>query len=225
MLKGLIFSFGLLATGLSMVFLDQDLALFFDDPRNHHWKWSAREITNIALGEYWFGLALLVFVFSRFFLPRFSRLRSYRERIKDMERWAGYFFLSLLGSGILLQLGKILVGRQRPHISEAMDHLSFHPLTLHWHWQSFPSGHSQVIFTVATCLTLLWPRMSWLFFLTATGLAFTRVMTLQHFLSDTIMGAMIGYFGSLWVWSLLRDKINRPVPFGHKVQTTKKEGL
>lgn len=213
MWKGLLFSFGLLAVGLSIVFLDQDLALFFEMPHNQHWKWGAREITNIALGEYWFGLAILVFVFTRFFLGRVSRLQSYRERIHNLERWAIYFFSSLLGAGILLQLFKIIFGRQRPHVTEALDHLAFSPLNLHWHWQSLPSGHSQVIFTVATCLTLLWPRASWLFFAAAAGLAFTRVMTLQHFLSDILAGALVGYFGTLWVWSLLARRVRKPLPF------------
>ncbi|MBX2988293.1 MAG: phosphatase PAP2 family protein [Bdellovibrionaceae bacterium] len=197
----MIFSFGLLATGLSLVFVDQDLALWFNEVHRESIRLAARSITNIALGEYWFGLAILIYVWSRW-VRKNDNLRS----------WAVHLFAGLLGSGIILQILKWSFGRQRPHVGEAGDHLVFHPFQYHWHYLSMPSGHTQVLFSVATALVLLWPGGRWIFFGLAAALSFTRVMILQHYLSDVIAGAMVGFFGTLWVYAWLEKKVPKPRP-------------
>lgn len=211
MIRGLFFAFGILATGLAIVFLDQPVAQFFAEQNREHWRLGAREITNIALGEYWFGLAAIVFVFTRFFFPRVKALSSRLEIVKNLERWAIYFFVSLLGTGIILQSLKILIGRQRPHRSEILDPLVFEPLNFNWYYHSLPSGHTQVIFTAAACFALLWPKATWFFYLLAAFIGFTRVVTLQHFLSDFILGAVVGCVGAWWMHSLLQNRIKKPV--------------
>lgn len=58
--------------------------------------------------------------------------------------------------------------------------------------QSFPSGHSQAIFSAMVALGILFPRHRWWFIGIATMVAFSRVATYQHFLSDVIAGSAIG---------------------------------
>lgn len=194
MKRGLIFCFGTFAAAMSVLLVDQDLSQWFAADAQTSLRVAARRITDIGLGEYWFGLALAVYVLSRW--RSWDRYRA----------WAVQLFFGLLGSGILLQVFKICIGRQRPHKSETYDALVFHPFNLDWHFQSLPSGHTQVLFSVATSAALLWPRGSWFIFLLAAGLGFTRVMTLQHFLSDVIAGALLGYLGTLWVHDYLSRK-------------------
>lgn len=219
MLKGLIFSFGFLGAALSMIFLDQDLAAFFGAKEQEHWYRIAREVTDIALGEYWFGLAILVYLFARFW-PAKSRFTLSETTMMNLRRWALHLFVGILGSGVLLRIAKFLVGRQRPHKSEIFDPFVFVPFNNDWHMQSMPSGHSQVLFSVATTAMLLWPRAGWILFPLASVLAFTRVMTIQHFLSDVIAGAMLGYFGTLWVREWFKKKV--PLPTFSKEVTSPK---
>lgn len=221
MLKGLLFSFGFLVAALSMIFLDQDLSAFFAMKEHHDLYRIAREITDIALGEYWFGLAILVYLFARFW-PMSGRFTLRHGVMTNLRRWSLHLFFGLLGSGVLLRIAKFLVGRQRPHKSEIFDPFVFAPFNNDWHMQSMPSGHSQVLFSVATTATMLWPRSGWVLFPLAAALAFTRVMTLQHFLSDVIVGAMFGYFGTLWVRGLLKKKI--PLPTFFNDQETRRDG-
>ncbi|MCX8160106.1 MAG: phosphatase PAP2 family protein, partial [Candidatus Saccharicenans sp.] len=57
---------------------------------------------------------------------------------------------SLLITELLVQAGKISIGRARPYTLEGA--FSFHPVTLQGKWQSFPSGHSAAAWAVAATL-------------------------------------------------------------------------
>lgn len=213
MLRGLIFSFGLLGTFIAIIFLDQPIAQWISQ---EHLLWvraNAREVTDFALGEYWFGLSLVVMILT-YALKFAARGRSvaFLEQLLNLRRWAIHFFCALLGAGIFLQLCKHIIGRQRPHLSPEYDPLVFQPLTAAWHFHSLPSGHAQVMFTVASVFTLLWPRWAAGFYAAATFFALTRVLILQHFLSDIVAGALVGYFGSLFIRDLLKKKVPLPTP-------------
>lgn len=210
MLRGLIFSFGFLATALSMIFLDQDWALYFSKlDGTALWLW-ARRITNIGLGEYWFGLAIVVFVLTKFWPRGSARWTLAADAIDRLRRWSVYLFAGLLGSGLMLLFSKWAIGRGRPGHTPGFDPLVFQPWNNDWYFQSLPSGHTQVLFSAATSLALLWPRLAWLIYPAAFAVAFTRVMTFQHWASDVCAGALLGYFGTLWVHSWVARVVPRP---------------
>lgn len=209
MRRGLIFSFGILATAMTLIFIDQDVSRWFSADEQTSLRLAARRITDIGLGEYWFGLAVAVYLLARF-LPLKGKFTFHQSFAENLRRWALHLFFGLLGSGILVQALKALIGRQRPHKSDTLDALIFEPLTTDWHFHSLPSGHTQVLFSVATTAALLWPRAAFVLYSAAGLISFTRVMTLQHFISDVIAGAMVGYFGTLLVRSEVRKKIPLP---------------
>jgi membrane-associated phospholipid phosphatase len=101
--------------------------------------------------------------------------------------------ISLFISGIAVHFFKFLFGRLRPHRTEVGDPNVFVPFNFDWHYHSLPSGHSQVLFTVATCLALAFPKKAVVLYLSFFALAMTRVFTIQHFLSDVMMGCLLGY--------------------------------
>jgi membrane-associated phospholipid phosphatase len=178
-----------LGTALMCVFfVDQPLSLFFKQPEMMQVWLMARTITNVGLSIHYFVGTVLIYVISRWWLKQWAELRT----------WSRDFFFALVVTGITVNVTKMVVGRQRPHISEGLSAHVFHPLTFNWDFQSFPSGHSQVMFTVATMMSLGFPRGKWIFFLLAAFFAFTRVITRDHFLSDVISGALLGYGGTLW---------------------------
>jgi undecaprenyl-diphosphatase len=57
---------------------------------------------------------------------------------------------------------------------------------------SFPSGHAQVVFTVATALTILFPRWGAPLFVSAAVISSSRIILASHYLSDVIAGAAVG---------------------------------
>ena len=197
----------LLLAIFSMLFLDQPIALYFIKPENKEtWYLPARELTDQGLSGRYFALSILVWLFCRFVVPRIASLKSKFKRADYFRRWGLNFLLALLVSGALIHLVKILVGRQRPHVTETFDPLVFKPFNIHWYWQSFASGHSQVMFTVATLMIAAFPRGRWAWILYATLVCLTRVIVEDHFLSDTIFGACVGYVGALLAMRFMKVK-------------------
>ncbi len=71
---------------------------------------------------------------------------------------------------------------------------------------SFPSGHTNNIFAVATLLVLFFGKKYGPVFLFAAAVAYSRVYLGAHFPSDTLAGACLGIFIALAVWSAARKR-------------------
>ncbi|MFY0665723.1 MAG: phosphatase PAP2 family protein [Natronospirillum sp.] len=63
---------------------------------------------------------------------------------------------------------------------------------------SFPSGHTSCAFLFATFMATLWPEFAALWFVWATGIAFSRVFLGVHFPTDTLVGAVMGSATAWW---------------------------
>lgn len=74
--------------------------------------------------------------------------------------------------------------------------------------QSFPSGHTTTAFAFYICLALFVKniRFKMLLTLTAFFIGFTRIYLLQHFLIDTCVGAIIGFFTAQFVFNQIYKK-------------------
>jgi membrane-associated phospholipid phosphatase len=188
---------GLVLAGVFALTLDQPISLWFSHPDHDAYEKFALTITDIGLAEHWFALAVLTFLSCKLFLkfkPNLANATS--AKLQNFQNWGAHFFFALCTSGFILQTLKHLVGRQRPHISLSRDPLIFHPLSNHWDWHSFPSGHTQTLFCVATIFSTLWPKHKISIFLLAFLFSLTRVMAVQHFFSDIIGGALVGILGA-----------------------------
>lgn len=191
----------------SIYFLDLSIARFFKLPENEIIYKISREITNVGLSGHYFILSLVLVVLSR---TVFRKMRYFIARPgleKKTEAWSLFLFRCLIIIGIVCNIIKVIFGRQRPHSSENFENLNFDPFTLNEHWLSFPSGHTQVLFTLGAVLSLIWPKHTFWFLFLAAVLAFTRVTTYQHFCSDFVAGATLGYLGALWLYQLWPPKI------------------
>jgi membrane-associated phospholipid phosphatase len=205
-------AFTLIAGLLCVFFVDQPLAQWFDHPEKDILRLRARDITDFALGEYWFGLAALLYITCRWILPRMQLAPAALERAKNLRTWALFYFAALCSSGLLLTAIKHIVGRERPHKTPDHDPLQFAPFNTNWHWQSMPSGHAETLFCVATSFGFLFPRYRVWFYVFAAVMSFTRVIILQHFLSDTFVGMFLGVFGAHLAWAWLARKYQAPLP-------------
>jgi membrane-associated phospholipid phosphatase len=58
---------------------------------------------------------------------------------------------------------------------------------------TFPSGHAALAFAAFTVLGRAFPRGRWWFLALACGVAASRVLVGEHFLSDVVAGAGVGY--------------------------------
>ena len=141
------------------------------------------------------GVALAMVAAGALFLKR-------PKFLKDHLPWIA---LGALLGGLMVHLLKDLVGRDRP-VEEFAPLIQAGKVQLHLVGTilsrgSFPSGHAQVAFTVATYLSLLLRRWSPLLLLLALGVALSRIYMGVHYPLDVIVG---GALGAISAWLLFR---------------------
>ena len=119
---------------------------------------------------------------------------------ESMRKFARKTCASLLIAGGITTVFKSIIGRSRPFTNEGSG--QFTPLTLNDARLSFPSGHSTVAFVMSASLSKVIDRW-WadvLLYGLATGTAYARMHNDRHWLSDTVLGAAIGYYAVQWVY-------------------------
>ena len=161
-------------------------------------------ITLIIIGRVEFSYRL-----NQFHQPLFDVLAKYITHLGDgffvvglciiwiyHEKKTGwYIFMSYASSALITQLLKrtLFADMKRPisYLNKDLIHL-VEGVTIHSE-NTFPSGHATTIFALATALALVLDKKWQLLLLfMAIIVALTRVYLIQHFISDVIVGAVIG---------------------------------
>jgi membrane-associated phospholipid phosphatase len=120
-------------------------------------------------------------------------------RLDRARHWAipGLAATALL-SGLSADAVKMLIARARPHHFDFLKNVwsSFGPLlplgSLGSPNQSFPSAHTATAMGLAISLMVVYPRARWLFCLAPVLVAYQRMDSGAHFLSDVLCGAAVG---------------------------------
>lgn len=137
-----------------------------------------------------------------------------RRRWRQMALTVLCAFIVQQGSTELI---KYLAGRMRPHEAEAwgarVGVADPDAVTIFMGpgsgYHSFPSGHTSYCFMLAAVASAYFPRWRWWFYGAALFVGLGRVMADVHFLSDILVGVVIGYLaGQLFVrvWPPARDQ-------------------
>jgi undecaprenyl-diphosphatase len=122
------------------------------------------------------------------------------------DRFWPEFFLAMgiiVFGGLLVHLIKDMVGRLRP-LSIFGSRVSVFNEILYK--GSFPSGHAQIAFSVATYLTSRFKKYWWLFYSFAILVALSRVYIGVHFPLDILAGAIIGTVTTLLIIKIVKIK-------------------
>ena len=108
-------------------------------------------------------------------------------------------FIGIIGiGGVVVHLMKGYFDRMRPLVIFGGKVRVFHELLERG---SFPSGHSQIAFSVATYLASRFKRYWWLFYSVALGMGLSRVYIGVHFPIDVLGGAIVG---TLVAWIMIK---------------------
>jgi membrane-associated phospholipid phosphatase len=136
---------------------------------------------------------------------------SYRARAPELRKFAlAYLIAQLLGSGLIVRILKMTLGRARPDATPLPDYASeWIGFTWDSHHHSFPSGHTADIVTSALFAALLfrnpWAAAACIAWAVALGLS--RLAVAKHYPSDALAGAVIALTVSVLVvryWLLPR---------------------
>ena len=115
---------------------------------------------------------------------------------------ASLLLMTFIHSGIVVQLGKHLFGRQRPSYEDGIDHWYgpsgfFKRYTECFSkYDAFPSGHTIMAWGTATVIAEMYKDKTLvpiLCYSLATLVGLSRVTEDQHWLSDVLIGAVLGY--------------------------------
>jgi membrane-associated phospholipid phosphatase len=109
----------------------------------------------------------------------------------------------MLQSAVLVTFLKALFGRQRPSWANGVDRWSgpvgfteWFKTGIYGKYDSFPGGHSITAFSLATVLAMQYQTTVWvpiLAYAAATGVALSRMTEGRHWLSDCLVGSVLGY--------------------------------
>ena len=114
------------------------------------------------------------------------------------------FTVAIAFSYLLCYLLKIFFSRARPELLFSNQMYGFFFFSTDFGYQAFPSGHSTTIAAVAAISACYFPRYSPAFLSVALFMAFSRVATGAHFLSDVFAGVLLGTLSAQWVYVKLK---------------------
>jgi membrane-associated phospholipid phosphatase len=100
---------------------------------------------------------------------------------------------ALAAVGVVNGVLKLGIGRGRPdHVGYDSD--EFRPISFADRWQSFPSGHTMVAFSLATAISeeVDNPWVGGLAYGTAAMVGWSRIYDDRHWTSDVVAGAILG---------------------------------
>ncbi len=180
-----VFATCLILTVISYLFWDISLMKYCLTLSPAIKKW-AEVITTFGIATWYFVASLILYLFFRFIYKN----NLYAARFL-------FVFLSLSITGIFTILLKWIAGRHRPVDLFNLGRFGFDYFGHLYEITSFPSGHVQTAFSLATALTILFPRWGIPLFIMAGAIGISRIIITAHFLSDVIAGAGIGIIGTL----------------------------
>jgi undecaprenyl-diphosphatase len=116
---------------------------------------------------------------------------------------AGFLFVAIGLPGLIVTIGKRLIGRIRP---SSLGPFAYAPLSWRPDYASMPSGHATTAFGVLVAFGALYPGLRPYLWTYAIAIGISRVVVSAHFPSDVVAGAAFGAIGALMVrdWFAVR---------------------
>jgi len=127
--------------------------------------------------------------------------------VKIKNSYVFYIFSSVFMAFMTTGFLKVLIGRSRPVLFDALGKVMFVPGTFEPAFNSMPSGHTAVSFAGLVMIGMLFPKIKWATWTLAILIAVSRLYVGAHWFSDVVFGAFIGMVCADIVKSVLK-KIN-----------------
>jgi membrane-associated phospholipid phosphatase len=173
---------------LSFFFLDKKIAIYFHDLHSRY--------TTIFSYLTYLGDSNWILICS---LILFIILIKWQKKFAHQ---ALFVFTTVATSGIFVNIIKVIFSRYRPKALFENGDFGFNLFAFKtkYLYVSFPSGHSVTSMAMAVALTLLFPRYKYIFFFVWILVALSRVIVTAHYLSDILIGGLIGAYFSYYLY-------------------------
>jgi len=190
-------SVALFPLGLFLLVLygDKPISIYFSDLHIQHLVYW---ISKLGLGLFYLVGFLVAALFCRYI---------YKNKLWEARFW--FLWLSTTLTSSVCVVLKILAGRARPDLWFWWKIYGFYGFKLKSLYWSFPSGHTSTIMGVAFGLAILFPRYEIVYMLLGLLVAVTRIILLQHFLSDILAATWLALLEvALLRWFLVKYKLS-----------------
>lgn len=161
--------------------VDIPLAQFLHGYRQTAWADAFDLITDFANGGIWYPLALVGIAAAA--VRHKYRASNPPGLRKEIRAWT-FMIVTMATSGAFINAVKLAVGRERPRFLFADGSVDYHPFGLNLADCSFPSGHTQSIWTAMLALSFIYPPLRPLFFVVAVLVSASRVIIGAHYAGD-----------------------------------------
>lgn len=202
-----------MVTTASIYCLDVPLALFFQQYRDTWWWLFFYGITDFANGGIWYPLAVVGLIAA--YVRHKRRLPNPAAFARETRAWL-FMIVTMASSGTFINAVKLVIGRERPRFLFNEGTADFHPFTfeLALKYSSFPSGHTQSIWTAMLCLAFIAPPLRPLLFAVALLVSASRVVIGAHYAGDVFASIYIAFFAAL-LWRQWFEKDGVSVTLWH----------
>ncbi|MBT6119451.1 MAG: phosphatase PAP2 family protein [Rhodospirillaceae bacterium] len=187
------------ATAFMILFVDRPITYFVAEDLDPSIAAFFRALTEIGNGTVYMTASASFWLGFRWLAAQ-NADPAVAERFKRISAYGAFALTALLAAGAVATILKHALGRFRPSLLLTDGVYGLAPLTFLPKSTSLPSGHTQVMWTVATILVLLKPRIGLLLIPIAVLVGASRVAINVHFLSDVLLGAYVGVLVPLLVY-------------------------
>ena len=183
-----------IAAIISYVFFDLPIAIYFYSLKNGLINKGFKIITKLGTSGWILIPSFLIFIIFR------------RKKEKFAQR-ALYLFCTVAISGIIVNIIKVITGRFRPKLYFKGGLYGFDFFHIDYKYLSFPSGHSATALSAMIALGIFWPKFRIHFLFAGIVIALSRVIITSHYLSDVLIGSLIGVLTSILLYqSYFKEK-------------------
>ncbi len=158
-------------------------------------------LRNDVLTDFFLGLTFIsssVIIF--FFLTSLFLWKEHKRK------WILPLWFTLGVSAVIGFVLKVTIQRQRPFQLDIVSVLPVLEKASHLAWNfAFPSFHSMLVFCSIPILSKQFPKFKYIWITFASLVAISRVYFGLHFLSDIIVGGLIGYLTGMIIVKLEKE--------------------
>jgi membrane-associated phospholipid phosphatase len=151
----------------------------------------AEHTTNIGKSGWILVLSGAIFLIAAG-IARSADFEKHRLKAVYYATCAGYMFLSVALSGIIVNLVKRAIGRARPEFFDQFGAFHFQHFAGNAGFESLPSGHATTDGAIFMALAILCPKYRIPLLVIGFTFAMTRIFVGAHYLSDVIAGYSFG---------------------------------
>ncbi|AVC43687.1 phosphoesterase [Francisella tularensis subsp. novicida] len=132
----------------------------------------------------------------------------YKHIVKKPSQKLYIMSLSLIMTIVITTIVKVILARYRPDMLLFDNHYGFHFFSFKKAYNSMPSGHTALTFAGLLAIANFFEKKYiTLIAIIISGLvAVSRIIILDHFISDVIVAAYIGIFTYLWSKAFVESK-------------------